>query len=297
MTHGLGVAEVLASAPDWVVLLFALVTQLGDAWFIFGSVALLYWLADDRLTENPRQAGALMIALGVCALTATVALKSFFTVHRPVGAAEAIPPAWLPAALDAVYQSIATGDGFGFPSGHATGATIAYGGAAVLYDRVWNRKRRAVVAAGFVLLIALSRLVIGVHLLPDVLAGMVAGLVVLYGTLRLADGRPERAFVVAAGIAVVALAVALAGGHPGEATKAAIGIGGALGGVVEWYRYGDAGRSRVGVPVTLVGLPVLGALWGGVYAAELGLVTSALGSAVAVGGILAVPRLVAGRDA
>lgn len=295
MSHGFGVAEVLASVPDWVVVLFALVTQLGDAWFIFGAVALLYWLGDDRLTGNPREAGALLVALGVCALVTTVALKSYFAVHRPLGAGEAVPPGWLPAALDAVYQSIATGDGFGFPSGHATGATIAYGGAAVLYDRVWNRERRYAVAAGFVVVIALSRLVIGVHLLPDVLAGIVAGLVVLYGTLRLSDGRPERAFVVATAIAVVGLAVALAGGHPGEATKAAVGIGGGLGGVVEWSRYGDAERSRVPTRVTLVALPALGVLWGGVYAAELGLAVSALGSAVAVGGILAVPRLVGER--
>jgi membrane-associated phospholipid phosphatase len=296
MSHGLGVAEVLASAPEPVVLLFAILTQLGDAWFVFGGVALLYWLGDDRLTENPRTAGALLVALGVCALAATVALKSFFAVHRPVGAGEAIPPNWLPAALEAVYRSIATGDGFGFPSGHATGATVAYGGAALLYDRLWAKERRYALAAGFVVVIALSRLVIGVHLLPDVLAGMVAGLLVLLGTLRLSAGQPDRAFAVATGIGVVALAVALVGGHTGEATKAALGIGGGLGGFAEWSRHGEAERSRVGVPVTLVGLPVLGVLWGGVYAAELALPLSALGSAVAVGGILAVPRLVAGRS-
>ena len=293
MSHGFGVAELLASLPEPIVVLFALLTQLGDAWFIFGAVALLYWLGDDRLTENPREAGALLVALGVCALAATVALKSFFAVHRPVGAGEAIPPGWLPAALEAGYQSIATGDGFGFPSGHATGATVAYGGAAVLYDRVWTRKQRFTAAAGVVVVIALSRLVIGVHLLPDVLAGVVAGLLVLLGTLRFAGGRPDRAFVVATGIAVAALAVALAGGHTGEATKAAIGIGGGLGGFAEWSRHGDAERSRVGLPVTLLGLPVLGVLWGGVYAAELALPLSVLGSAVAVGGIVAVPRLVA----
>lgn len=295
MSHGFGVTEALSSLPEGVVLLFALLTQLGDAWFIFGGVALLYWLGDDRLTENPRTAGALLVALGVCALAATVALKSFFAVHRPVGAGEAVPPGWLPAAFEAVYRSISTGDGFGFPSGHATGATVAYGGAAVLYDRLWNRERRYAVAAGVVGVIALSRLVIGVHLLPDVLAGVVAGAAILFGTLWLADGAPHRAFAVATGIAVVALAVALAGGHTGEATKAALGIGAGLGGVVEWARHRDADRWRVGLPVTLVGLPVLGLLWGGVYAAELALPLSALGSGVAVLGILAVPRLVAGR--
>lgn len=297
MSHGFGVTETLAGLPEWVGLLFALLTQLGDAWFIFAGLALLYWIGDERLATDPRRAGALLVALGVCSLAATVALKSSFAVHRPVGAGEAIPPEWLPAALNALHESIATGDGFGFPSGHAVGSTVAYGGVAVLCDRLWNRRSRFVAASGFIALIALSRLVIGVHLLPDVLAGVGAGLVVLLGTLRLAGDRPERAFLVATGIAVVALAVALGQGHPGEATKAAIGIGGGLGGFVEWSRNTEAPRARVGTGVTLVGLPVLGLLWGGVYAAELWLPLSALGSAVAVGGILAVPRLVGEQSA
>jgi membrane-associated phospholipid phosphatase len=291
--HGVGVTEALAGLPRWVAALFAVVTQFGDAWFLFGGVALLYWRADGRFATNPRRAGATMIALGVTALATTVALKSLFAVHRPLGAGTAIPPEWLPAALHAVYESISTGDGFGFPSGHATGSTIVYGGAALCYDRLSTRRTRlagAAVAAG---LISLSRLVIGVHLLPDVLAGMAVGTVVLLATLRVADDRPELAFLVAAVVSVVALAIALDGGHAGEATKAAIGIGASLGGAAEWGYYADAERVRVPPLATLLALPVLGGLWGGVYAAELALPLSVVGSAVAVGGIVAVPRLVA----
>lgn len=295
MSHGFGVTKALAGLPDWVGVLFALITQLGDAWFIFGGVALLYWLADERVAADPRRAGATLVALGVCALVTTVALKSYFEIHRPVGAGTAIPPEWLPAALHALYESIATGDGFGFPSGHATGATIAYGGAAVLYDRLWTKRTRYTVAAAAIGLIALSRLVIGVHHLPDVLAGMAVGVVVLLGVQQLADGRPDHAFLVATGIAVVALGVSLWSGHASETTKAAIGIGGGLGGFAEWWRHADAERAEVTARVTLVVLPILGLLWAGVYAMELSLPLSALGSAVAVGGIIAVPRLVAGR--
>lgn len=289
--HGFGVTEALASLPEWVALLFAVLTQFGDAWFLFAGVSLCYWLADERFTATPRRTGATLIALGVCALAATVALKSFFAVHRPVGAGEAITPAWLPTAFDTIYVSISTGDGFGFPSGHATGSTIVYGGAAVLYDRLASRRKRFAGAAVVIGLIALSRLVIGVHLLPDVLAGIVAGLAILFGTLRLAGERPRDAFLVATGIAFLALAIALIGGHTGEATKAAIGIGAALGGVTEWHRYGDAERVRVPPRVTIVVLPLLGGFWGAVYAAELALPLAALGSAIAVGGIVAMPRL------
>ncbi|MFB6221462.1 MAG: phosphatase PAP2 family protein [Halolamina sp.] len=323
--HGFGVTEALAGLPDWVAALFAVLTQLGDAWFLFAGVSLLYWRADERFVADPRRVGATMLALGVCALATTVALKSLFAVHRPVGAGTAIPPGWLPEALDAVYRSISTGDGFGFPSGHATGSTIVYGGAALLYDRLGSRRTRFAGAAVVILLISLSRLVIGVHLLPDVLAGMAAGSVVLLTTLQVADRRPDSTFLVGAGIAVVGLAIALMGGHMGEATKAAIGIGAGVGGFAEWRRGGDADRTgasdegdadrtgasdegdadrtgasddgaarRVQVPplVALVGLPVLGGIWGGVYAAEPPLPLAALGSGIAVAGIVAVPRLV-----
>jgi membrane-associated phospholipid phosphatase len=290
--HGIGITEALTGLPDWVAVLFALVTQLGDAWFLFGAVSLGYWYADEGFADDPRRTGATLVALGVCALATTIALKSLFGVHRPGGAGEAVPPGWLPALFDAVYVSISTGDGYGFPSGHATGATIVYGGAALLYDRLGPSRDRLLGAVAVVGLVTLSRLVIGVHHLPDVLAGVVIGLIVLFGTLRLAEQRPDRAFLVAGGISAVALVVALSGGHAEEASKAAIGIGAAVGGGLEWWRYGDAERVRVPTGGVLLGLPVLGGFWGAVYAAELALPLSALGSAIAVGGIVAMPRLV-----
>jgi membrane-associated phospholipid phosphatase len=290
--HGIGLTETLAGLPEWVTFLFAIITQFGDAWFLFGGVALCYWYADKRFDAVPQRSGGVLIALGICGLATTVALKSLFAVHRPVGAGEAFPPGWLPAALDALYRSISTADGFGFPSGHAVGSTVVYGGAALLYDRLAERRTRLLVAAVAIGLISLSRLVIGVHLLPDVLAGILVGAVVLFGTLRLADGRPEVAFLVATGISGVALVFALAGGHSGEASKAAISIGAGLGGVAEWHRHGDAERVRVPARWVALGLPVLGGFWGVVYAADLALPLAALGSAIAVGGIVAMPRLV-----
>ncbi|MFD1525436.1 phosphatase PAP2 family protein, partial [Halolamina salina] len=159
--HGWGVTEALAGLPDWVALLFALLTQLADAWFVFGGLALLYLLADERLASEPRRAGATLIALAICALAATVAFKTTFGVHRPAGAGTATPPAWLPALFDPVYANISTGDGFGFPSGHATSSSVVYGGLALALDRLWTRRKRLLAAGGIVAVVALSRLVIG----------------------------------------------------------------------------------------------------------------------------------------
>jgi membrane-associated phospholipid phosphatase len=288
--HGWGVTEALADLPDWVVLLFALLTQLADAWFVFGSLALLYLLADDRLATEPRKAGATMIALAICALAATVALKTGFGVHRPADAGTATPPAWLPRVFDAVYESIATGDGFGFPSGHATSSSVVYGGLALTLDRLWTRRKRVAAAAGVVTVVALSRLVIGVHHLPDVLAGVVAGTAVLLAVYRFAGGRPERAFAAAAALGLLALVAALvfAPDHPGEALKAAIAVGAGVGAAVAWHRTGGESPPlpvRIALPATAV----FGGLWGAVYVGELPLPVTMLGSALVVGALIALP--------
>jgi membrane-associated phospholipid phosphatase len=288
--HGWGVTEALAGLPDWVVLLFAILTQLADAWFVFGGLTLIYLLAGDRLATEPRRAGATLIALAICALAATVALKTAFGVHRPADAGTATPPAWLPGLFDAVYASIATGDGFGFPSGHATSSSVVYGGLALTLDRLWTRRKRVAAAAGTVAVVALSRLVIGVHHLPDVLAGVVAGTAVLLAVDRVADGRPERAFAAATALGLLGLAAALvfAPDYPGEALKAAIAVGGGAGAAVAWRRVGGEGP-RLPVRVALPATGVFGALWGAIYVGELPLPVTALGSALVVGALIALP--------
>lgn len=290
--HGLGVTEVLGGLPGWVVALFALVTQLGDPWFVFSVVTLYYWLADGRLAARPRDAGATLVALALCALAATIALKSFFALPRPPGAGDATPPVWLPSAFGPAFVEMATGDGFGFPSGHALGSTVVYGGVAVLSDRLASRRRRYAGAGVVVAFVALSRLVLGVHVLFDVVAGALAGIAVLALVLRAADRdrRPGRAFFTAAVLSVVALLVALTGGHASETFEAGLSLGSAVGGVLGWRAFGE--RRRVGVGAAIVALASLGGLWALVYRLEPTLPGTVVGGAVAVGAIVALPGVV-----
>jgi undecaprenyl-diphosphatase len=69
---------------------------------------------------------------------------------------------------------------YSFPSGHALAATVFYGVlACYLWTRAGSAARRAAVAAGAVLLVALvafSRMYLGVHYLTDVLAAVAEGL-------------------------------------------------------------------------------------------------------------------------
>ena len=68
---------------------------------------------------------------------------------------------------------------YSFPSGHVAGATLFYGFLAAIYasgDSQWGRKVMAVLGAtAVVALVALSRMVLGVHYLSDVLAAFAEG--------------------------------------------------------------------------------------------------------------------------
>jgi undecaprenyl-diphosphatase len=68
---------------------------------------------------------------------------------------------------------------YSFPSGHAVNATVFYGvlaGSLLCSVRHWpTRSLVLVLAAGMVVLVALSRVYLGVHYLGDVLAGIAEG--------------------------------------------------------------------------------------------------------------------------
>ena len=74
-----------------------------------------------------------------------------------------------------------TARGFSFPSGHAMGSLVAYGMLVYLVVRRMDHPRRRLAIVGgavaLVLLIGLSRMVLGVHYFSDVIGGYAAGVV------------------------------------------------------------------------------------------------------------------------
>lgn len=73
---------------------------------------------------------------------------------------------------------IASATGYSFPSGHAMGVTVVVGTLALVFlPRLPVRWRRPLVAlgGGWALLVAFSRLALGVHYLTDVVAGVMLG--------------------------------------------------------------------------------------------------------------------------
>lgn len=97
-----------------------------------------------------------------------------------------------------------TGDGFGFPSGHSLKSSVVYGGATLVFE-VWERHRQRMVAAIAVGLIALSRVVLGVHYLADVVVGTIVGLAFLRIVTQITRKSPRRALAIAVALGVVAI--------------------------------------------------------------------------------------------
>lgn len=261
----------LLSDPSSVwVALAAVVTQLGDVWFLVLVTAAAYWRGTESLAPAPRRAGASLIAVGLAALALTVGLKSLFALPRPSGAGTATPPSWLPRLLSGFFTDATTADGFGFPSGHALGSTMVYFGAAILYRRF--DVARWWIAGAIVTLVSLSRVVLGVHSIGDVVAGVLFGAVGLAGFVRvLGTGphpttSPDRGFLAAGALACVAVLIAVVRGYTTEVTQATLSLGASIGGLLGWRLVPT--QSSVG--------PLRG-LVGGV------LVAAGFGAAVAIG--------------
>jgi len=317
--RGIGEFTVVDALPEVVVVLFAAVTHLADPWFLFGLLAIGYWFADGRFAAAPRRAGATAIAAVTCAYAATALGKAWFAVPRPPAAlGPADVPTWLPGLLAAWYEAQVISDGFGFPSGHATGGAAAYLTLALVYDRVGTPRTRLLGAVIVALAVASSRVVIEVHYLVDVLAGLVVGGGVVLGALWLAgdprvrrgrdetdstmpnggsDSRgvttvldPTPAFLLAAIVSTGALVITVSGGHSGAVVEAGIGIATGVGGVLGW-RLVDGDEAGVPVRIAVPALAVTGGLWVGAYALRGPLPVTLAATTVAVAVVVALPVL------
>lgn len=229
MSRNLGVMEAFRELlPEWAIAVFGAGSWFGDLILIIPVLALLYLLevlGTVRRGEKERLCAdrtAYLIAVVFGGLALVVLLKGVFAFPRP------------PAELHAVEAS-----DHGFPSGHTMAATIFWG-ALAMWATVGSRLTRVGGVAVIVSLVALSRLALGVHFLVDVVASVAFGVLYLAVIAWIVRERPGRAFVVAIGIAVLALVVT---NGNSRAVLALLGTVGASGGW--WVLERPAVRKRV----------------------------------------------------
>ncbi|SIR69043.1 PAP2 superfamily protein [Haladaptatus litoreus] len=287
--YGIILPGLLGSQAPWVViLLFALITQLGDVWFLFLLSGVLYvggeyvpYMGIDR------RRGVFIIGLVLTYVALIGVLKSVLLLPRPPGATDPPPLRWIPSIFADLFIIITTAKGPGFPSGHALGATMVWGGLALVIDRGSYRVRFGI-AGVVVTLVSLSRLVLGVHYFVDVLAGIILGIVVLGILYWLAENEthPERVLLTAVVIGSVGLFVNLT-------FESVVAIGGAVGGWIVWRTAAEAipnqpSTRREVIVALFVGVIATG-IFGAVYILDVPYLFTFLGTAIAVGTAVGAP--------
>jgi membrane-associated phospholipid phosphatase len=285
--RGIGVFQILSTPTSVTLALAGLVTQFGDPWFLLLAATLLYLLGTERsLVQRPR-AGAFVLAVTFAAFSFIDLLKNVFVAPRPPGAGTVALPTWLPAALAGPFRSITTGTGYAFPSGHALGTTAVFAALAYRLEAGSNAVRWTAALVG-VLLVAGSRIVLGVHFFVDIAVGLLAGASLFAVAAAVGSREPLRVFALGSVLGVLAV-VASAVAPAGEVWKAGQWLGGSIGAGVAWYVVRPS--SQLGLRETVVaGVPVA-VLWVGIYVTSPPLLVTVVGTAVAAGVTIAAPSL------
>jgi membrane-associated phospholipid phosphatase len=171
-------------AAPWLDTLMTWITDLGSEEAYVALMVVAYLAVDARAGR------AIGLALMVSFLVNQYA-KGWFDTPRPFE---------LDASVIRTQRAVDGALGAGFPSGHAQSATTFWGLAAVLAGRVWFWA----VAVLLVLLVAFSRVYLGVHVPADILGGLLLGVVVvMLATLWVRSGfEPPLWLAVVLGVAV-----------------------------------------------------------------------------------------------
>jgi len=151
------------NSPDLLVSFMKAISFMGDTEFYLLVMPLLYWCIDTTL--GIRIGIILLVSGGLNNL-----LKFSFASPRPF---------WVSSKVKGIVEA----SGFGFPSGHSQNAGSIWGLFAISTRKNWLKG----IAITLIVLIGLSRVILGVHFTHDVLAGWLVGLILLFGFIKLED--------------------------------------------------------------------------------------------------------------
>ena len=157
---GINLIEVIQQLPSWLDGPMDFITFTGTIEFYLLLIPFIYWAIHPRLGIR-----VLLILIG----TDIVGSYAKHLFHEP-------RPYWLSESILAK----STETSYGIPSTHASGTMAVWGALFVKVQKHWFRT----FAAAMILLVAFSRLYLGVHFPHDILLGWMIGLTGLWVIIR-----------------------------------------------------------------------------------------------------------------
>ena len=160
---GINLIEGLQGLPEWLDVPMELITFTGTIDFYLLLIPFIYWAIHPRLGIR-----VLLILIG----TDFVGSYAKHLFHEP-------RPYWLSETV----LGKSTETSYGIPSTHASGTFAVWGALAIRVRENWLR----ILAVAMILLVAFSRLYLGVHFPHDILLGWIIGLAGLWVIVRFED--------------------------------------------------------------------------------------------------------------
>jgi len=290
--RGIEISEALQEmAQEPVIVIFALLTQLGDVWFLF-FLGGMHYAVGDKIPQwgIERRRGLFVLGLLLTYVVLIGVLKEFFMLPRPPGAGTPPEIQWIPSVFQGVFANISTGGGYGFPSGHALGSTLVWGGFALVMGKDRFSRAWLALAGVVVVIVSLSRVVLGVHYLIDVVVGIVIGVVVLSVLYKITDRgiNPSR-------ILVVAMAIGVLGLLQGFTFESVAAVGSAVGAWLVWRVVGDSTPAHPSnqreIVASLAVFGLASTLFALLYSVKPSLLVTFFSTMTIVGGIVGAPLI------
>ncbi|MBO7197018.1 MAG: phosphatase PAP2 family protein [Clostridia bacterium] len=136
--------------------LFALITHLGEETFFLAIAILFFWCINKR-------EGYFILITGLIGTVVNQLAKLFFRIPRP----------WvLDKNFDIIESARAEATGYSFPSGHTQNIAGTYGAIAAYNPKKW----KTVLCVTIIVLVAFSRMYLGVHTPLDVVVSLLVAL-------------------------------------------------------------------------------------------------------------------------
>jgi len=151
--------------------LFGLITRLGEEMILIVLFCVLFWCVNKKW-------GYIMGVVFFMSSLVVQGMKIVFRIPRPW----VVDPNFSP-----IYASLGEATGYAFPSGHTQNAAAWLGSLGALI----NNKIVRICLFALTILVAFSRMYLGVHTLQDVVASLVITFAILFITLKFFNNDTE----------------------------------------------------------------------------------------------------------